>query len=137
MQKLPFKFNDGGRAKAGYSLSPDCVARAIAIVEEMPYLDAVRLIRDKLLMNKGMYTARQLSAVHGIPQYITEWVMRGLGYKYIETPGVCFRSRQGLPKGRIVIRVRGHVAAVINGVLNDSWDCQKTGRRPLLGYWSK
>lgn len=136
MKKIPFQFNDGGRTAAGFFKSPDCVVRAIAIAENISYKDAIKVVRDKLLINKGDYTARQLTAVRGVPQFVTEMIMAGLGYRYTQLGNVRF-CKESIPVGRVVVRVRGHVAAVINGVLQDTWDCQKTGRRPLLGYWVK
>ena len=40
-----------------------------------------------------------------------------------------------LPKGRIICRVTRHYVAVINGVINDTYDCSRDGTRCVYGYW--
>jgi hypothetical protein len=40
-----------------------------------------------------------------------------------------------LPKGRIICRLSKHYAAVIDGVLNDTYDCSRKGTRCVYGYF--
>jgi hypothetical protein len=42
-----------------------------------------------------------------------------------------------LPKGRLVLRLSGHTAAMIDGVLYDAYDCSRAGTRAVYGYWTK
>jgi len=42
-----------------------------------------------------------------------------------------------LPPGKIIVKLSGHVAAVIDGVLYDNHDCSRQGSRCVYGYWSK
>jgi hypothetical protein len=42
-----------------------------------------------------------------------------------------------LPAGRIIVRLSGHYAAVIDGVLHDTSDCSRDGTRCVYGYWVK
>ena len=47
MKPLPFKYNDGGRAAAGYKgQASDCVCRAIAIATGMQYEAVYRVINS-------------------------------------------------------------------------------------------
>lgn len=40
-----------------------------------------------------------------------------------------------LPSGRIVCSCSGHLVAVIDGVLNDTFDSSRGGKRCVYGYW--
>lgn len=40
-----------------------------------------------------------------------------------------------LPDGPLVVSMRGHFSAVVDGKLRDTWDCSNGGRRVLFGYW--
>lgn len=40
-----------------------------------------------------------------------------------------------LPDGRIVCRLSGHVVAIINGVVNDTYEDDRNGIRCVYGYW--
>jgi hypothetical protein len=42
-----------------------------------------------------------------------------------------------LPKGRLLVKVSGHLTAVIDGVLYDTHDCSRRGTRCVYGYFSK
>lgn len=42
-----------------------------------------------------------------------------------------------LPKGRIVVSLSRHCAAVIDGVLHDTYDCSRDGNRCVYGYYSE
>ena len=42
-----------------------------------------------------------------------------------------------LPKGRIIARVSKHYTTVIDGVLNDTYDCSRGETRCVYGYWKK
>ena len=43
-------------------------------------------------------------------------------------------------QGRIVVQIKEHLAAVINGVLHDTYDCSRNstvpGTVPIKGYWA-
>jgi len=49
---------------------------------------------------------------------------------------VHLRSEE-LPKGRLLVKVSGHLTAVIDGVLYDTHDCSRHGMRCVYGYFSK
>jgi hypothetical protein len=40
-----------------------------------------------------------------------------------------------LPGGRIITRLTGHLAAVIDGVVHDTEDPGRAGTRCVYGYW--
>ena len=42
-----------------------------------------------------------------------------------------------LPPGRLIVRVSGHVTAVIDGVIYDTHDCSRGGRQYVYRYFSR
>jgi hypothetical protein len=40
-----------------------------------------------------------------------------------------------LPTGRLVCNVSRHYVAVIDGVINDTYNCSRKGKRCVYGYW--
>ena len=69
-------------------------------------------------------------------------VMKHLGWKWIPTmtigSGCKVHLREDeLPKGRIVCSLSKHETAVIDGVLNDTYDCSRDGTRCVYGYFIK
>ena len=135
-----FKYNDGGRALAGYrGLAGDCVARAVAIACEIPYKDAY-----ETLANINKKTSGTCSAREGIQTKSNAFkiFMLNLGWKWTPTmfigQGCKVHLRKNeLPMGKIICAVSRHYVAVIDGVINDSHDSTRNGNRCVYGYWSK
>lgn len=146
---MVFNFNDGGRLTAGYKgITGDCVARAVAIASGEPY----QRVYDTLA--HGNATQRQgkrkrskdgkRTASHGI-NVRRKWFedyMKSLGFVWTPTMligqgcKVHLRSDE-LPQGRLVVAVSKHYTAVVDGVLNDTYDCSRDGTRCVYGYWAK
>ena len=66
--------------------------------------------------------------------------MAALGFTWVPTMQIGSGCRvhlrtSDLPKGRIIVRVTRHLAAVIDGVLHDTHDCSRGGTRCVYGYW--
>ena len=139
---MKFNYNDGGRKAAGYQGSAgDCVPRAIAIATGLPYQ---KVYDDLFELNKNQHgKLRGASPRDGGTKTATiRKYMTSLGWKF--TPTMSFGSgckvhlkSEELPKGRIIVRVSKHLAAVIDGVLNDTHDCSREGTRCVYGYYSK
>ena len=68
--------------------------------------------------------------------------MKELGFKWTPTlvvgkPGrVCLNSSE-LPGGTIICKVKRHYVCVIDGVINDTYDCSEFGTKVVHGYWHK
>lgn len=139
---MRFIENDGGRAKAGHEKERvgDCVARALAIVTGRGYdevcaslLDAARGERSvtKSDPHKGIYTGRIW-----FKRY-----MRGLGFTWTATMGIgtgCkvhMRDGEVPAKGRLLICLSQHYTAVIDGVVMDTYDPCREGKRCVYGWW--
>ena len=42
-----------------------------------------------------------------------------------------------LPAGRLIVRVSKHLTAVIDGIIQDTHDCSRSGTRCVYGYYQK
>lgn len=137
---MDFVFDDGGREAAGYKgKTCDCVCRAIAIAAELPYKEVYDVINEygKKERKKNKSTART-----GVTKSTTRKVMAHFGFQWYPTmhigQGCTVHLREKeLPKGRIVVSVSAHCAAVIDGVLHDTYDCTRDGSRCVYGYYAK
>lgn len=148
---MEYVFNDGGREAAGYKgEANDCVARAIAIATGLPY----KQVYDELWEQNDIYmrshndrVAKRLDDRGTSPR---DGNFRSVYELYLATKGYIFHPTmaigQGckvhmraeeLPKGRIIVRLSRHLAAVVDGVLNDNHDCMRNGTRCVYGYYSK
>jgi hypothetical protein len=151
--------DDGGRSRSGIARGGkgdsvgDCVARAIAIAAQKPYrevhdaLTAATVRRaatdktewGKWARRKGSF--RTFHADHGVSIKVSGPYLESLGWRYTSTKelsrgkGIHLRADE-LPPGRLVIDMRRHFCAVIDGVIHDTYDCSDEGRRRILGYWS-
>lgn len=129
-----FVYDDGGRAAACYKGDAgDCGTRAIAIAMGMPYQAAYDLVNqaaaaERPRARKGrrpgtMRKASRSGARTGIWMPTMQKIMAGLGWTWTPTMGIGTGCRvhlkaDELPADRIIVRVSGHFAAVIDGVLH-------------------
>ena len=135
-------YNDGGRAVAGYKgTANDCVVRAIAIATGKPYTEIHKLIGDANGWEPSDGLKAFRSPENGNCKSEYEPVLAALGFKWVATMGIgtgCkVHLRDGeLPMGKIVVRLSCHLSAVLDGVLNDTFDCSRNGSRCVYGYWT-
>ena len=126
---MKFKFNNGG---SKFKLRDDCVIRAIAIATEQDY---TKVLNDfKKLMDKAPYK--------GVPKKITRKYLKDIGWRWIPTMSIgqgckIHLKENELPSGRIICKVTKHITAVIDGVINDTYDCSRNETRCVYGYWVK
>lgn len=140
---MQYRYNDGGRALAGYKPNArDCVARAIAIATEQPY-QAVYDALNQLEQTTPRRTIKRGSARNGINKDITRAYLASIGWTFTPTMGIgsgcTVHLRDGeLPtSGRLIVKLSGHVCAVINGTIHDTHDPSRNGTRCVYGYWQK
>ena len=148
---IDFIYNDGGRAEAGYTGSTkDCVARAVAIASGLPYKEVYNRLAEGNASQRVTKRTRGLkkngvkTASHGI-NITRKWFkdyMKSLGFKWVSTMGIgagckVHLKSDELPKGRIIARVTRHYCAVIDGVINDTYDPSRGETRCVYGYWIK
>lgn len=128
---MKFVYNDGGRYKYfTASKVGDCVTRAVAIAVNKDYKE----VYDEITKLVG-YTPR-----NGVRKKDTKKIMEHFGGRWVATMNIgsgckVHLNDRELPKGRIVCNLSGHVTCVIDGVINDTYDCSRNGTRCVYGYW--
>lgn len=152
-----FQYNDGGRAEAGYrGATGDCVTRAIAIASGLPYKEVYdrlaegnatqrlcKVEKRRLRYGKSVKSGKR-TAAEGI-QTSRQWFknyMAELGFKWTPTMFVgqgckVHLRADELPKGTIIVSLSRHWCAVVDGVIQDTYDPSRDGTRCVYGYWSK
>ena len=138
---MVFNHNDGGRAAAGFKGSTgDCVTRAIAIATGTSYLD----VYDSLnAMQKSMRQTKRIaksSARTGVNRRIYELYLAKRGWRFVPTMSIgsgckVHLKASELPRGNIIVRLSGHLAAVIDGIIQDTYDCSRKESRCVYGYY--
>jgi len=135
---VKWKYNDGGRVQAGYKgEAGDCLTRALAIAGDLSYQEAYDLINES-------------------PKCERQTIMDRLGFKWTPTMfvgqgGKVHLKASELPKGKIICMVVSSVSkvqfplaipnvskyfvAVVDGVIQDTFDCSRNETRCVYGYW--
>ncbi len=143
---IRLNIDDGGRHKAGrQGITGDCVARAVAIATQLPYREVYETLAEgnatqrktRHTKNAGQRTARK--GIYTNRKWFKDYMM-SLGFRWVPTMQIGSGCRvhlreDELPKGRLVVSLSRHVAAVIDGVLHDTYDCSRDGTRCVYGYW--
>ena len=130
---MSYIFNDGGRKQAGFlGRTGDCAARALAIAESMPYVEAYKLVAQANKDAGGSKSAR-----NGIMKHHFHKLLLTLGYKWHSAPK--YEGRKARPRdfrrdGIIIARQARHFVTVINGDCIDTWD---SSDKMVYGYWQK
>lgn len=136
-----FKYNDGGRSNYFKGTGGDCVTRAIAIATGKDYKE----IYDRLAQgNASQRRSRKerssksrtgkKTALHGIftkRKWFKDY-MKELGFVWTPTMTIgsgCKIHLQAdeLPKGKIICSISKHYVAVIDGVINDTYNPNRNG----------
>lgn len=137
-------YNDGGRKRAGFKGGArDCAVRAVAIVIGKPYrevYDGINFVAKIERAHKGKFPRSQ--SRNGVYRQTLNRYLENIGWEWIPTmqfgKGCTTHMRkEELPSGSIIVRLSRHFAAVINGVLYDTYDCSREGTRCVYGYWRK
>ena len=137
---MQYEYNDGGRIAAGYKgETRDCVTRAIAIATGRPYRD---MYEDVNRFAKITPSIGKSSARTGVQKSVTRKYLQHLGWKWTPTMAVgqgCKTHLRAdeLPKGTIIVSLSRHLSAVVDGVINDTFDPSRDGTRCVYGYYSK
>jgi len=143
---MKFKYNDGGRAAAGYKgKTGDCVTRSLAIVTGLPYQGVYDFLsngcRTQRITRGGRYKSSASNGVNTKRKWFRDY-MEALGFQFVATMRIgsgCkthLRSEE-LPKGRLLVSCSKHYTAVIDGVIHDTHDPSRDGTRCVYGYWVK
>jgi hypothetical protein len=138
---LPWLHDDGGRHGAGYrGDAGDCACRAIAIAAQLPYQQVYDLINSTARLHEKR-RSRPSSAREGVWMPVMKRVMAGLGWSWTPVMGIgtgctVHLAEGELPAGRLITRLSGHYAAVIDGTVHDMNDPGRDGTRCVYGFWA-
>lgn len=146
---MSFHYNDGGRKAAGFrGEAGDCVTRAIAIAMQRPYVDVYAAINEaakderyrggKVALMAA--TGRGSSARKGVLKDTWKRLLRQSGWVWTPTMSIGSGCRvhlrsEELPTGRLIVSCSRHLVAVIDGVIHDTHDSTRGGKRCVYGYW--
>ena len=148
---LQLKFNDGGRAEAGYKGKVgDCVVRSVAIVTGFSYkkiyddlYEANELFRttSKTKLAKSLKQKND-SPRTGTHRVVLKKYLQKLGWDWTPTMFVgqgckVHLKKNELPSGTLIVSCSKHITVAKDGVLYDTYDCSRNGTRCVYGYWSK
>lgn len=124
--------DDGGRSAAGFSGSAgDCVTRAVAIATNKPYFEVYQEIQACAGTERPRKTGRRSSPRTGVSKPTTRRYLESLGWVWTPTMHIGSGCRVHLadgelPMGRLIVSVSKHVVAVIDGVIHDTHDPQRS-----------
>jgi hypothetical protein len=140
---IPFVRDDGGRAEAGYKgEAGDCVTRAIAIAAGRDYREVYVALNEASQRERPRNGKNRSSARTGVYTPTIHRYLKLLGATWTPTMQIgsgCqvhLRADELPSKGRLIVNLSRHVAAVIDGVLHDIDDCSRDGTRCVYGYWT-
>lgn len=122
---MKFTYNDGGR-KASHFIggATDCVARAVAIVTDTPYLT----IRNEILAFAPLLESQGVET--GTAEF--QDYMKSKGFVFIPAGGN-YSLFKAIPQNvKLIATVSHHYTAVLDGEINDIIDCRSS---ILKGYW--
>lgn len=135
---MEFVYNDGGRAASGFKGSTgDCVTRAIAIATGKPYVEVYDALNELAKRERRGKRKRSISnARTGVHKGTKRKYLESLGWRWVPTMTIGSGCKvhlcaDELPSGRLIVALSRHSAAVIDGVLHDTYD--HSGKRCEIG----
>jgi hypothetical protein len=138
---MEFKFNDGGRSQYFKGTTGDCVTRAIAIATGLDYKKVYDDLNE-MAKHERKSKYKKSNSRTGVRRTTLRKYLEGMGWKFVPTMLIGSGCRvhlraDELPGGTIICSVSHHLTCVIDGVLNDTYDCTRDGNRCVYGYFVK
>ena len=126
---MEYLYNEGGRGEHYKGLVGDCVTRAITIATELPYDVVYNALFDIAKNYKGnskvaIRIRLKPSPRSGCYNEVANEFLKALNIE--EVRGKLKVNDQMFYEGRYMVYVRRHWIAIIDGVVNDTWDSRKT-----------
>tara|TARA_Y100000593_G_scaffold52384_1_gene98409 strand:+ start:786 stop:1220 length:435 start_codon:yes stop_codon:yes gene_type:complete len=144
MSSNHFSYNDGGRSDAGFKgTTGDCVVRAITIATGFTYSEiysAMNLfVKDERLTKRKRNKSASRTGVHKdqIQKFLNALNWTWTPTMFIGQGCKVHLKADELPSGVLIVSLSKHVTCVIDGVINDTYDCSRNGTRCVYGYWTK
>lgn len=136
-------YADGGRKGAGFRGEVgDCVTRAIALATDEDYRAVYDSLGDAAATERPRKGRGRSHPRTGVKRSTYQNYLARRGWQWIPTMGIgtgCkVHLRDGeLPMGELIVKVSGHLCAVIDGVIYDTHDPSRGGTRCVYGYFQK
>ena len=141
---MDFVFHDGGRAAAGYKgKTGDCVTRSIAIATGKSYGEVYDALNQLALSERrGARTRRRSNSRTGVFRETYQRYLESLGWRWTSTMSIGSGCRvhlhpSELPPGPLIVKVSRHLTVVIDGIVYDTHNCSRGGKRCVYGYFSR
>lgn len=150
-QTFPLQLNDGGRVQAGFKGGVgDCVVRSIAIAAKLPYIkvyEDLRIANANYAALRNDRLAKRLNNMGSSPRngnhrnVFHDYIVN-LGFDWVPTMKVGAGCRvhlrpSELPQGVLIVKVSKHLTTIIDGVIQDTHDPSRGGKRCVYGYYIK
>lgn len=144
-----WQYNDGSRDNyfKGKKVG-DCVIRAIAIATDKDYLEVYKDIKEQNKLyaeNHRDYVAKEInrkgpSPRNGVWKEVWKPYIKSLGWWGCPTMGIGTGCKvhvksEELPKGRLILNLSRHLTTMIDGVVNDTYDCSREGTRCVYSFY--
>lgn len=126
-------WNDGGRAAAGFKgTTGDCVVRAIAIATQRPY----KAVYDEFKTLLGIGNSPR----EGILPEMYKAYLLAAGWHWQPTMYIgkgcqVHLHPSELPSGILIVRLSRHLTTMLNGVIHDTHNPARGGKRCVYGYF--
>lgn len=130
----------GGREKYYRTIKVgDCVTRAIANATGKDYKEIYDLVNIYASKDRGV---KNSSARNGVSKDTIYRLLTDMGWTWVPTMFIgkgcqVHLNENELPSGIIIVSVSKHLTCVKNGVLYDTFDCTRNGKRCVYGYYVK
>lgn len=148
---FPFVRDDGGREAAGFrGGAGDCVVRSIAIAAQLPYRQVYEDLRQanaSYALERDNKVSRHLvrrgaSPRDGNHRDVFHDYILSHGFEWVPTMKVGAGCQvhlrpDELPTGILIVKVSKHLTAVIDGVIRDTHNPSRGGKRCVYGYYFK
>lgn len=109
-----FRWTDGGAKAAGFRERSDCTVRALQILSGKPY----ELVHAVTMA----YGRKQRRGFKAFERAFPAMASRlGMTVKEIYWNVTVEKVIRAYPTHRLMIQIRGHVFAVVDGVIHDTW----------------
>lgn len=144
---MEFIYSDGGRNnyfKAEHV--GDCVTRAICNATGKDYKEVYDRLKELAQLETDKQISRhkghkRSSIRNGVFKETWKRYLAEIGWQHVVTmkPGTGIQmhlNEDELPTDKImIVQVSKHLTCVKNGVLYDTYDCSRRGKRGVYGYW--
>lgn len=137
---MEFVYATGGREKYYNAIKVgDCVTRAIANATGRDYKEIYDIINSYASRERAR-DGKRSTARNGVSKDTVYRVLTDMGWNWVPTMFIgkgcqTHLNEKELPSGTLIVSVSKHLTCVKDGVLYDTYDCTRGGKRCVYGYY--